>query len=48
MRKGIVIFMSLLFLMAVAACGNKEEAPSDKEQTRVVEAAMEVDVEVEN
>ncbi len=48
MKKGIVIFMSLLFLMAVAACGNKEEAPADKEQTTDVEEAMEDDVEVEN
>lgn len=48
MKKGIVIFMSLLFLMAVAACGNKEEAPADKDQTTDVEEAMEDDVEVEN
>lgn len=48
MKKGIVIFMSLLFLMAVAACGNKEEAPADKEQTTDVEEAMEDDVEEEN
>lgn len=47
MRKVIIAFMSLLFVVVFAACGNEDEPSSDQKTTTDVEETMEEDVKTE-